>query len=170
MLIIGNPRATMELHGCMDAWMHGCMGACKSCNHAVMQSSNHAIKVPRLHPETNENLHKRFAQHRGSPRRGVKFARRSVRNLRFWITVYLTTAPGRCDFPLISGPLPLPIHYRRNYQSEASFPGLWSRTPGIHDLITTFQSWRRILYKPQIKPFLPFPPAHLLKYQRVPNF
>jgi hypothetical protein len=29
--------------------------------------------MPRLHPETNENLHKRFAQHRGSPRRGAMF-------------------------------------------------------------------------------------------------
>ena len=29
------------------------------------------IMIPRLHPETNENQHKRFAQHIGSPRRGV---------------------------------------------------------------------------------------------------
>jgi hypothetical protein len=28
--------------------------------------------MPRPHPETNENQHKRFAQHIGSPRRGVK--------------------------------------------------------------------------------------------------
>ena len=27
--------------------------------------------MPRPHPETDENLHKRFAQHIGSPRRGV---------------------------------------------------------------------------------------------------
>jgi hypothetical protein len=27
----------------------------------------------RLHPETNENRHKRTAQHIGSPRRGVRF-------------------------------------------------------------------------------------------------
>jgi hypothetical protein len=27
--------------------------------------------MPRPHPETNENQHKRFAQHIGSPRRGV---------------------------------------------------------------------------------------------------
>jgi hypothetical protein len=30
------------------------------------------IMMPRHHPETNENLHKRFAQHIGSPRRGVE--------------------------------------------------------------------------------------------------
>jgi len=27
--------------------------------------------MPRSHPEANENQHKRFAQHMGSPRRGV---------------------------------------------------------------------------------------------------
>jgi hypothetical protein len=30
--------------------------------------------MPRPHPETNKNLHKRFAQHIGSPRRGVFIA------------------------------------------------------------------------------------------------
>jgi hypothetical protein len=29
------------------------------------------IMMPRPHPETNENQHKRFAQHIGSPRRGA---------------------------------------------------------------------------------------------------
>jgi hypothetical protein len=29
------------------------------------------VMMPRLHPETNENQHKRFAQHIGSPRRGA---------------------------------------------------------------------------------------------------
>jgi len=29
------------------------------------------IMMPRLHPESNKNQHKRFAQHIGSPRRGA---------------------------------------------------------------------------------------------------
>jgi hypothetical protein len=29
------------------------------------------IMMPRLHPETNKNQHKRFAQHIGPPRRGA---------------------------------------------------------------------------------------------------
>jgi hypothetical protein len=31
----------------------------------------HFHMMPRPHPETNENQHHRFAQHIGSPRRGV---------------------------------------------------------------------------------------------------
>ena len=34
------------------------------------------IMMPRPHPETNENQHKRFAQHIGSPRRGAPGRRR----------------------------------------------------------------------------------------------
>jgi hypothetical protein len=34
------------------------------------------IMMPRPHPETNENQHKRFAQHIGSPRRGAPGCRR----------------------------------------------------------------------------------------------
>jgi hypothetical protein len=34
------------------------------------------IMMPRLHLETNENQHKRFAQHIGSPRRGAPGRRR----------------------------------------------------------------------------------------------
>jgi len=32
--------------------------------------SQQMVMMPRHHPETNENQHKRFAQHIGSPRRG----------------------------------------------------------------------------------------------------
>jgi hypothetical protein len=35
------------------------------------QLGNPLIMMPRPHPETNENQHKRFAQHIGSPRRGA---------------------------------------------------------------------------------------------------
>jgi hypothetical protein len=34
------------------------------------------IMMPRHHPETNKNQHKRFAQHIGSPRRGAPGRRR----------------------------------------------------------------------------------------------
>ena len=34
--------------------------------------------MPRLHPETKENQHKRFAQHMGSPRRGEKMPGRGI--------------------------------------------------------------------------------------------
>jgi len=36
------------------------------------------IMLPRLHPETNKNQHKRFAQHIGSPRRGAPGRRRQL--------------------------------------------------------------------------------------------
>jgi hypothetical protein len=35
------------------------------------QPGNQSIMMPRPHTETNENQHQRFAQHMGSPRRGV---------------------------------------------------------------------------------------------------
>jgi hypothetical protein len=39
------------------------------------------IMMPRLHPETNENQHKRFAQHIGSPRRGAPGRRRHLKKI-----------------------------------------------------------------------------------------
>ena len=43
------------------------------------------IMMPRLHPETNENQHKRFAQHIGPPRRGDPGRRRQ----KSWISALL---------------------------------------------------------------------------------
>ena len=47
------------------------------------RSDESLVMMPRLHPETNENQHKRFAQHIGSPRRGAPGGRRQ-KILREW--------------------------------------------------------------------------------------
>jgi hypothetical protein len=49
-------------------------------NQELRAISNQSIMVSRPHPETNENRHKRFAQHIGTPRRGAPGRRRQIKN------------------------------------------------------------------------------------------
>jgi hypothetical protein len=58
------------LQGGLNQWVSGSVGQWVS-SMVGKHSYESRIMVPRLNPETNENQHKRFAQHIGSPRRGA---------------------------------------------------------------------------------------------------
>ena len=62
-----------RLRGVLDQWVSGSVG---QLDDSQAQLGNPLTMMPRLHPETNENQHKRFAQHIGSPRRGAPGRRR----------------------------------------------------------------------------------------------
>jgi hypothetical protein len=57
----------------VNQWVSGSVG---QLDDRQAQLGNQLITVPRPHPETNENQHRRFAQHIGSPRRGAPGCRR----------------------------------------------------------------------------------------------
>jgi hypothetical protein len=63
------------LRGGLNQWVSGSVGQWVS---SMIGKRNYEslIMMPRHHPETNENQHKRFAQHIGSPRRGAPGRRR----------------------------------------------------------------------------------------------
>jgi fengycin family lipopeptide synthetase D len=61
------------LWGGLNQWVSGSVG---QLDDSQAQSGNPLTMMPRPHPETNENQHKRFAQHIGSPRRGAPGRRR----------------------------------------------------------------------------------------------
>jgi hypothetical protein len=56
------------LRGGLNQWVSGSVGQLADWE---AQLGITLIMMPRPHPETNENQHKRFAQHIGSPRRGA---------------------------------------------------------------------------------------------------
>ncbi len=60
-----------------------------------------AGRLTRHHPETNENRHKRFAQHRGSPRRGVSSPEdaEKIQELCLNCGKCRETCPGNIDIP-----------------------------------------------------------------------
>jgi malonyl CoA-acyl carrier protein transacylase len=63
------------LRGGLNQWVSGSVGQWVSS--MIGKSSCESLTMmPRPHPETNENQHKRFAQHLGSPRRGAPGRRR----------------------------------------------------------------------------------------------
>jgi len=66
------------------------------------RSNESLIMMPRLHPETNENQHKRFAQHNGPPRRGAPGRRRQkiymTGDLARWLKDGKIEFLGRLDF------------------------------------------------------------------------
>jgi hypothetical protein len=63
------------LLGGLNQWVSGSVGQWVS---SMTGKPNYEslIMMPRLHPETNEDQHKRFAQQIGSPRRGAPGRRR----------------------------------------------------------------------------------------------
>jgi hypothetical protein len=61
------------LRGRLNQWVSGSVG---QLDDRQAQLGIPLIMMSRPHPETNENQHKRFAQHRGSPRRGAPGRRR----------------------------------------------------------------------------------------------
>ena len=63
------------LRGVLNQWVSGPVGQWAS-SMIGKRSYESRIMMPRLNPETNENQHKRFAQHIGSPRRGAPGCRR----------------------------------------------------------------------------------------------
>jgi glycosyltransferase involved in cell wall biosynthesis len=58
------------LRGGLNQWVSGSVGQWVS-SMIGKRSHESRIMMPRLNPKTNENQHKRFAQHIGSPRRGA---------------------------------------------------------------------------------------------------
>ena len=65
------------LRGGLNQWVSGSVSQWVS-SMIGKRSYESRIMMPRLNPETNENQHKRFAQHIGSPRRGAPGRRRQV--------------------------------------------------------------------------------------------
>jgi hypothetical protein len=65
-----NQKLLRMLHGDLNQWASGSVGQWVS---SMIGKRNYEslIMMPRPQPETNENQHKRFAQHIGSPRRGA---------------------------------------------------------------------------------------------------
>jgi hypothetical protein len=63
------------LQGELEQWASGSVGQWVS-SMIGKRCYESLIMIPRLHPETNENQYKRFAQHIGSPRRGAPGRRR----------------------------------------------------------------------------------------------
>jgi amino acid adenylation domain-containing protein len=61
------------LRGRMNQWVRGSVG---QLDDRQAQLGTPLIMMPRPHPETNENQHKRFAQYIGPPRRGAPGRRR----------------------------------------------------------------------------------------------
>ena len=61
------------LRGGLNQWVSGSVG---QIDDSPSQPGNPLTMMPRPHPETDENQHKRFAQHMGSPRRGAPGCRR----------------------------------------------------------------------------------------------
>jgi hypothetical protein len=72
------------LRGRLNQWVSGPVGRWVS-SMIGKRSYESRIMMPRLHPETNENQHKRFAQHIGSPRRGAP----GRRGQKSWISALL---------------------------------------------------------------------------------
>ncbi|MGD2092901.1 MAG: hypothetical protein PVH61_42455 [Candidatus Aminicenantes bacterium] len=63
------------LRGGLNQWVSGPVGQ-RISSMIGKRSYESLIMMPRPHPEMNENQHKRFAQHIGSPRRGAPGRRR----------------------------------------------------------------------------------------------
>ena len=65
------------LRGVLSQWISGSVGQWVS---SMIGKRNYEplIMMLRHQPETNENQHKRFAQHIGSPRRGAPGRRRQI--------------------------------------------------------------------------------------------
>jgi hypothetical protein len=74
------------LRGGLNQWVSGSVGQWVS-SMIGKRSYEFLIMMPRPHPETNENQHKRFAQHIGSPRRGAPGRRRQIPRLYFALAV-----------------------------------------------------------------------------------
>ena len=72
---IGATSNQKLLRGGLNQWVSG--SVCQLVSSMIGKRSYESlIMMPRPHPETNENPHKRFAQHIGSPRRGAPGRRR----------------------------------------------------------------------------------------------
>jgi len=100
---LNNPQFTHEqfnkkfLRGGLNQSVSGSVG---QLDDRQAQLGNPLIMIPRPHPETNENQHKRFAQHIGSPRRGAPGRRRLYKtgDLARWLSDGNIEFLGRVDF------------------------------------------------------------------------
>ena len=72
---LNGPLNEKLLWGGLNQWVSGSVSQWVS-SMIGKRSYESRIMMPRLNPETNENQHKRFAQHIGSPRRGAPGRRR----------------------------------------------------------------------------------------------
>jgi amino acid adenylation domain-containing protein len=89
------------LRGGLNQWVSGSVS---QLDDSQAQLGNPLNMMPRPHPETNENQHKRFAQHIGSPRRGAPGRRRhnifKTGDLARWLPDGNLEFLGRIDFQI----------------------------------------------------------------------